>query len=722
MTARKIRPEGVGVKHQMRLAGLGALLAVSLLGCQKAKAPVAPPAAQVTAERLLKAADEPSQWMTYGGSYSEQRFSKLAKINRDTVKTLGLSWFADYDTNLQQTGTPLFVDGVLYVSTAWSKVYAFDAKTGKQLWQYNPKVPGEWAAKVCCGLVNRGIAAYNGKIYVGTLDARLVALDAKTGNEAWSTLTFEGSKDDPTNRYSITMAPRVVKGKVMIGASGGEFGVRGWIAAYDAETGKQVWRFYTVPGDPAKGFENEAMKKAAGTWSGDWYKVGGGGTVWDAAVYDPTTDLLYFGTGNGTPWNQTARDPKGGDNLYLASIIAVKPDTGEYVWHYQTTPADTWDYDAVSPMLTADVTLDGKPRHVLLQPNKNGFFYVLDAASGELLRADAFTEVNWARGVDLKTGRPNVVKEARYEKKPFNLAPGVQGGHGWHSNAFSPDTGLVYVPTQRAYFPMVGDPKYKPSDVGYNLALDFAAPMTYYQKNPTEKQGFVGFLQAWDPATGKMVWQGEENQGPTGGAMATAGGLVFQGGGAASEFRAYDAKSGEKLWSFPTQTAVLAGAITYELEGQQYVAASVGGQVPGGYFAPNYSRLLVFALDAKATLPAVQAYTPPPLDPPAATAAAAVVTAGGELYGKYCSTCHGQNGQTRGSTFPNLMLTPLLHTQDGFNQVVLQGARSERGMASFASVVDAAGAEALRAYIIDRAHEAKKALPPPVSAPKQQHE
>ena len=706
----------------MRLAGLGALLAVSLLGCQKAKAPVAPPAAQVTAERLLKAAEEPSQWMTYGGSYSEQRFSTLAKINRDTVKTLGLSWFADYDTNLQQTGTPLFVDGVLYVSTAWSKVYAFDAKTGKQLWQYNPKVPGEWAAKVCCGLVNRGIAAYNGKIYVGTLDARLVALDAKTGNEAWSTLTFEGSKDDPTNRYSITMAPRVVKGKVMIGASGGEFGVRGWIAAYDAETGKQVWRFYTVPGDPAKGFENEAMKKAAATWSGDWYKVGGGGTVWDAAVYDPTTDLLYFGTGNGTPWNQTARDPKGGDNLYLASIIAVKPDTGEYVWHYQTTPADTWDYDAVSPMLTADVTLDGKPRHVLLQPNKNGFFYVLDAASGELLRADAFTEVNWARGVDLKTGRPNVVKEARYEKKPFNLAPGVQGGHGWHSNAFSPDTGLVYVPTQRAYFPMVSDPKYKPSDVGYNLALDFAAPMTYYQKNPAEKQGFVGFLQAWDPATGKMVWQGEENQGPTGGAMATAGGLVFQGGGAASEFRAYDAKSGEKLWSFPTQTAVLAGAITYELEGQQYVAASVGGQVPGGYFAPNYSRLLVFALDAKATLPAVQAYTPPPLDPPAATAAAAVVTAGGELYGKYCSTCHGQNGQTRGSTFPNLMITPLLHTQDGFNQVVLQGARSERGMASFASVVDAAGAEALRAYIIDRAHEAKKALPPPVSAPKQQHE
>ena len=270
--------------------------------------PLANPAA-VTAERLLDAGNS-TQWLTYGGSYSEQRFSPLKQIDTTNVGTLGLAWFADYDTNLDQHGTPLYVDGVLYVSTAWNKLYAFDAKTGKQLWQYNAKVPGEWLRNVCCGNVNRGIAAYNGKIYMGTLDARLVAIDAKTGKEAWATDTIEGDHNDPLNRFSITMAPRIAKGKVFIGASGGEFGVRGWIAAFDAETGKEVWRFYNVPGDPAKGFENEAMKKAAATWSGEWWKIGGGGTVWDATIYDPVTDLLIYGTGNGTPWNQMARDPK----------------------------------------------------------------------------------------------------------------------------------------------------------------------------------------------------------------------------------------------------------------------------------------------------------------------------------------------------------------------------------------------------------------------------
>ena len=707
--------------------GLGALLCVGLAACQKAPPPPPPekPAAMVSAERLLKAADEPGQWMSYGGTYSEQRFSALKAVNRDTVKTLGLSWFADYDTNLQQTGTPLYIDGVIYVSTAWSKVYAFDAKTGRTLWQYNPKVPGEWAAKVCCGLVNRGIAAFNGRIYVGTLDARLVAIDAKTGKEAWSTVTLdEANRNDPLQRYSITMAPRVIKGKVVIGASGGEFGVRGWIAAYDAGTGKQAWRFFTVPGDPNKPQENDALTKAAATWprTGDWWKIGGGGTVWDAAVYDPKTDLLYFGTGNGTPWNDDHRDPKGGDNLYLASIIALRPDTGEYVWHYQETPADTWDYDAVSPMMTADVTIDGAERHVLMQPSKNGIFYMLDAATGKLLRAAPFTSVNWTKGIDMKTGRPVVVKEARYHDKPWNLQPGVQGGHGWHANAFSPETGLIYIATQNAYFPMVGDPKYKHQDVGYNLGLDFTAPATFYQKNPKEKSGFVGYLQAWDPVSGKQVWKGEENQGPTGGALATAGGLVFQGGGSASELRAYDAKTGEKLWTFPTQTAVLAPPITYELDGRQFVAVSVGGQVPGGYFAPNYSRMLVFALDGKLALPPARDYTPPPLNPPEITAAPEVVAAGGEAYGKYCAACHGQNGQTRGSTFPNLMITPLLHTQEGFDQVVLQGARSEKGMVSFANVLDARGTEAVRAYIIALANDAKKLVPPPVTAPKQQHE
>jgi quinohemoprotein ethanol dehydrogenase len=668
--------------------------------------------ANVTSERLLKADSEPAQWMTYGGDYQEQRHSGLKQVNRDNVKQLGLVWFADYDTNLQQAGTPLAIDGVIYVSTAWSKVYAFEAATGKQLWQYNPKTPGEWIQNVCCGIVNRGIAAYNGKIYLGTLDGRLVAIDAKTGQEAWSTLTI-----DRTKHYSITSAPRIAKGKVLIGNSGGEYGVRGYISAYDADTGKLAWRFYTVPGNPAEGFENEAMKKAAATWGGDWWKLGGGGTVWDAIVYDPTTDLVYFGTGNGSPWNQRKRDTTGGDNLYLASIIAVRVDTGDYVWHYQSTPADTWDYDAVSPMMTVDLTLDGKQRHVLLQPCKNGFFYILDAATGELLRAQPFTEVNWADGVDMKTGRPRTRQEARYSAgKPFNLAPGVQGAHGWHANAYSPETGLIYIPTQLAYFPMVEDTKYKPNPVGYNLGIDFAAQFTFLRDHPDAKRGFTGYLQAWDPVAGKSVWKGEQNEGPTGGALATASGLVFQGGGSSQEFRAYDAKTGEKLWSTKTQTSVIAGPITYELDGKQYVAVSVGGNTLGGYYAPNYSRLLVFALDGNVQLPPPKEYTPRPLDPPPATASAQMVQAGHDKYAQMCAGCHGENGVTRGANFPDLTRTPLLHAQEAFDAVVLKGVLVDKGMASFASALKPEDTQAIRAFIIERANEAKK-NPPPIFGP-----
>ncbi|MEO8309090.1 MAG: PQQ-dependent dehydrogenase, methanol/ethanol family [Pseudomonadota bacterium] len=709
------------------ILGLGALLS-TLVGCQQAKPPEPPAApsvleapAKVDAQRLADASKGSTQWITYGGNYEETRFSPLKQIDTSNVGTLGLEWFADYDTNLQQTGTPLYIDGVLYVSTAWSKVYAFEAKTGKQLWQFDPKVPGEWAVKVCCGLVNRGIAAWNGKIYVGTLDGRLVAIDAKTGKPVW-----DESVIDKTQRYSITVAPRVVKGKVLYGPSGGEYGVRGYIAAVDAETGKEVWRFYNVPTDPAKPQENAALEKAAKTWGkGDWWKIGGGGTVWDAIIYDQVNDTIIFGTGNGTPWNARDRDPTGGDNLYLASIIAVKADTGEYVWHYQTVPSDTWDYDAVSPMMIVTLKFADADRRVIVQPNKNGMLYVLDAASGKLISGDAFTTVNWNTGIDMKTGRPKVVKAARYEKQGWNLAPGVQGGHGWHSNAFSPDTGLVYIPTQLAYFPLVDAP-YKVSNVGYNLGIDFGAPGTYYLKNPKAPSTFVGYLQAWDPVTRKKVWETPTNappdgspattagSGPTGGAMATAGGLVFAGTGAKGDFNAYDAKIGKVLWTFNALTGVLPGAITYELDGKQYVAASVGGNQAGpnaDYFAPNHSRMLVFSLGGKATLPPVQPYTIAPLNPPAQTATADVLAHGDELYTKYCSTCHGQNGQARAGLFPNLMRTPLLHTQEGFDQVVLGGARTDKGMVSFSNVLQPADSAAIRAYVVELANKAKSAVP-----------
>jgi alcohol dehydrogenase (cytochrome c)/quinohemoprotein ethanol dehydrogenase len=396
--------------------------------------------------------------------------------------------------------------------------------------------------------------------------------------------------------------------------------------------------------------------------------------------------------------------------------MAVKADTGEYVWHYQTTPADTWDYDSVSPMMIVNLTLDGKQRRALIQPCKNGFIYTLDAASGELLRAEPFTEVNWADGVDMKTGRPRVRKEALYsEGKPFNGLPGAQGAHGWHSNAYSPETGLIYIPTQHAYFPWVEDPNYAPSDVGYNLGIDFAAQFTWYRDHPEAKRDFVGFLKAWDPIAGKEVWRGELNQGPTGGALATAGGLVFQGGGSEQEFRAYDAKSGEKLWSTEVQTGVVAAPISYELDGQQYVAISVGGNQMGGYYAPNYSRLLVFGLNGKAQLPPMQEFVPRPLAPPPVTASAEVVAAGSEHYSQYCATCHGQNGQTRGATFPDLTRTPMLHSQEGFDNVVLKGVLAERGMASFAAALTPADTQAIRAFIIARANELKNA--PPVPGP-----
>jgi quinohemoprotein ethanol dehydrogenase len=674
-------------------------------------------AANVNTKRLMDPAATAANWMTYGGTYSEQHFSALTQINKGNASQLGLAWFADYDTNLTQAGTPLEIDGVIYVSTAWSKVYAFDAHTGKTLWEYDPKTPGDWIRNVCCGIVNRGIAAWDGKIYLGTLDGRLVALNAKSGKVAWSVMTIDTSK-----HYSITSAPRVAKGKVLIGESGGEYGVRGYLSAYDAQTGKLDWRFYTIPGDPKNGFENPAMEMAAKTWGGEWWKLGGGGTVWDAIVFDPVTNLVYFGIGNGTPWNDHFRDPTDRDDLFLASIVALNMDTGTYVWHYQETPADTWDYDAVSPMSVVDMKINGKDDRVLLQPSKNGFFYVIEARTGKLLHASPFVDVNWANGVDLKTGRPRTKPEARYpEGKPWDLSPGVQGAHGWHSNAYSPATGLLYVPTQIAFFPMVFDPTYTPNPIGYNLGIDFTAQLTYYKAHPEAPSKFVGYLQAIDPSTGKKVWGGPENQGPTGGAVATAGGLVFQGGGASEMFRAFDAVSGKVLWTGKTQTAVLAAPISYELDGKQYIAVSVGGTAQGAdYYAPNHSRMLVYTLGGGAQLPEPQPYTPRALLPPPATASVAQVHQGELLYARNCAACHGDRGQTRGANFPDLTRTPLLWSADGFDAIVLKGLLKDRGMASFAEVLKPEDTALIRDFIIDQANQLKNnpqaAGPPPAAA------
>ncbi|MDT8398994.1 MAG: PQQ-binding-like beta-propeller repeat protein, partial [Pseudomonadales bacterium] len=499
-----------------------------------------------------------------------------------------------------------------------------------------------------------------------------------------------------------------IKGQVLIGNSGSEFGVRGYLGAYDADTGEDLWRVYTVPGNPELGFESPQMEMAAKSWSGQWWELGGGGTVWDAIVYDEVNDLVIFGTGNGTPWDQRARDPEGGDNLFVASILAVDADTGGYAWHYQTTPGDTWDYDAMSPMMLLDLVFDGRQRHVLVQPNKNGFMYVLDAATGELLKADPFTAVNWATGVDMLTGRPMEVPEARYDHENiFNLAPGVQGAHGWHANAWNPETGYVYIAAQRAYFAMQSLEGFKPNPQGTNLAIDMSANFTYYRDNPDQPREFVGYVSAWDPIAGKEVWRSEEHDGPTGSLLSTGGGLVFSGGGNnTNEFRAYDVVSGKKLWQFDTQTGMVAAPITYVLDGKQYIAASVGINQAGNYYAPNYSRLLVFTLGGDSVLPEPVSFTAPQLNPPELTASAEEVQAGQERYNQNCSICHGNGGAARGANFPNLLVSPMLHSQEGFDSIVLDGVRQERGMVSFAERLQTEDTAAIRAYLISRAREA----------------
>lgn len=674
-------------------------------------------AANVTDERLLNAENEPGQWMMVGGTYEEQHYSPLDEINRDTVGRLGLAWYGDYDTNLSQQGTPLYIDGVIYVSTAWSKVYAYDAKTGEQLWQYDPKTPKEIAIKVCCGIVNRGIAAYEGKIYLGALDGNLIAIDASSGQEVWRKMTV-----DPEKQYTVTSAPRVIKGQVIIGNSGSEFGVRGYIGAYNADTGEDLWRFYTVPGNPELGFENPAMEMAAKTWSGNWWELGGGGTVWDAITYDEVNNLIIFGTGNGTPWDQRIRDPEGGDNLFLASILAVNADTGEYVWHYQATPGDTWDYDAMSPIMLVNMDWNGEERRVVMQPNKNGMMYVLDAATGELLKGDAFTEVNWNTGIDMETGRPIEVPEARYDRDNiFNLTPGVQGGHGWHANSWNPETNLLYIATQRAWFVMRTAEGFVANPTGTNLGIDMGASFVYYQDNPDARREFVGYVQAWDPVAGREVWRSDELPGPTGGVLSTGGGLVFSGGGNNNNvFRAYNTETGEKVWEFDTQTGVVAAPITFELDGKQYIALSVGVNQAGNYYAPNYSRMLVFTLDGNAQLPEPLTFTPPELNPPPLTASADVVARGQEVYNANCSICHGNGGLARGANFPNLLVSPMLHSQEGFDSIVLQGARAERGMPSFADKLMAEDTQAILGYLVSRATEqlaAQQAAPPIETAP-----
>ncbi len=693
-----------------RLLGLAALaLAMSLpVAAQQADY-----AAAIDGERLQAASSENESWLSYGRTYDEQRYSPLDQINRDTVNQLGLSWYADMTTSRGQEATPIVVDGALYISTAWSLVHAFDVRSGERLWTYDPQVDREKGRDACCDVVNRGVAAWDGKIFVGTLDGRLVALDSASGVVLWEVITV-----DETLPYTITGAPRVVKGMVMIGNGGAEYGVRGYVTAYDAATGDQAWRFYTVPGNPADGYENDIMSAAADTWTGAWWNLGGGGTVWDAMAYDADLDLLYIGVGNGSPWNQALRSPGGGDNLFLTSIVALDPNDGTYRWHYQTVPGETWDYTATQHIMLADLEIEGETRRVVMQAPKNGFFYVLDAATGELISAENYTPVNWASEIDIETGRPIEVADARYEKSnnPAIVLPGPLGGHNWYPMAYSQDTGLVYIPVTENFMGYVADNEFVPDPDGWNTGVDFGRGFQLVMSQP-DIPANAALLKAWDPVNQEEVWRIEHSIGVgNAGVLATAGGLVFQGT-RSGEFVAYNDETGEALWSDLVQAGVMAAPATFSVDGQQHVALLVGSPAlpsegPGAaesttVASRNNSRLLVYRIGGDISLPGSPITTDADgaFEIPQVEATNELISQGETAYNRNCAVCHGPMGvSTRPDIYPDLRLSRRMATEDSWNDVVLDGELSDAGMVSFASELGDGDAEAIRIYIINQAN------------------
>ena len=672
------------------------------------------PAAQTVNESSIM--NPGGEWLSYGRTYREQRFSPLDSVNRNNVDELDLVWSFKFDTARGMEATPIVHDGVIYVSTGWSHVHAIDARSGEELWHYDAKIPKAQLAKTCCGPVNRGVAIWQEdsdsplQVFFGALDGRLIALDAATGMENWSV------QSTPTDgNYSVTGAPRIVKGMIIIGNGGAELGVRGYVSAYDVTTGEMKWRFYTVPGDRNKPQENAALEAALETWSGDeWYKLGGGGgTAWDSLVYDPELDLLYIGTGNGSPWNRELRSPGGGDNLYLSSIVALRPDTGEYVWHYQVTPADNWDYTATQQMVLAELEIDGEMRSVIMQAPKNGFFYVLDRKTGELLSAEKFGRVTWATHVDMETGRPVESKFANYQENGGSFIwPSPYGAHNWQPMSFSTKTGLMYIPVQSipSYFSAVKEVMYRVNR--WNTGVDLNTnrdPKSWVAGRASADALIYGELVAWDPVKKKRAWKVHHSKPSNGGILSTAGDLVFQGTWDGT-FAAYDAYNGKKLWQYKSDSAVLAGPMTYELDGEQYIAVAQGS---GGTVMitvgdelmkkkTNQNKLLVFkkgrfnqtvslASNELATIKALGHKVNS--DP-------AVIKQGESLYHNNCASCHGINALSN-YVVPDLRYMSE-QTHSDFASIVIGGTRTHKGMIGFYETLGLDDVDAIHAYLANK--------------------
>ncbi|MGX7894514.1 PQQ-dependent dehydrogenase, methanol/ethanol family [Tsuneonella sp. HG222] len=674
--------------------------------------------------RLEAAEDDPDNWLSHGRTYAEQRYSPLEDVNDGNVGDLALAFSVPLDTARGQEATPIVVDGTMYFSTAWSKVMAVDAATGAELWRFDPQVRGDKGAHACCDVVNRGVAVWGGKVFVGTIDGRLIALDAGTGAKLWDVVTVD--QDKP---YTITMAPRVVRGKVIIGNSGAELGVRGYLSAYDADSGALAWRFYTVPPNPADGPDGAASDEvwagvAGKTWAGKWWEMGGGGTVWDSVVYDAEFDQLLVGVGNGSPWNHRARSAGKGDNLFLSSILALDPDTGAYKWHYQLNPGESWDYTATQQMTLADLEIDGKPRKVVMQAPKNGFFYLIDRSNGKLISAEPYAPQNWAERIDLATGRPVEKAGVRYKDAPYLIWPSGIGAHAWHPMSFSPKTGLVYLPMMHVPMAMADDANYTRHIGRWNTGVAFMAPPegTVPGATPLQRRAALaamnrGALVAWDPVKQKAAWTIEKEWPWNGGTLATGGNLVFQGD-PYGWFHAYAADTGKELWKFNGGRGIVAGPIAYRVRGEQYVAVlagyggSMGVATPSPWMrrpAPN-GVLLAFKLGGTAKLPPLPAFTPPPFATSSEKFTAGQLAEGATQYLAFCNICHG------GPVNPNLFRSAVTTDAEAWRAIVLDGALADNGMIAFKPWLDAAQVEAIRGYVLTEAARMAK-LPPDQLAP-----
>ena len=668
----------------------------------------------------------PGDWTTDGHDYNAQRYSPLNRINEHNVKSLGLAWFYDLDTLRGVEATPLAIGGVLYDISAWDITYAFDVRSGKLLWKYDPQVPREWGRYACCEPVSRGLAWWQpegptgqGHVIIATLDGRLISLDARTGKPTWTVQTFNkdgpggpvGQPGGPMGQpYSITGAPRVFDGKVVIGNGGGDFGARGFVAAWDASTGAFLWRFYIVPGDPAKGFENEAMKRAASTWHGQWWQLGAGGGAWDSIAYDPELHLVYIGTGNGAPLAQDYRSPGGGDNLYLCSVVALDANTGEYRWHYQEVPGEEWDYDCTESLILADLPIDGKARKVLLHAPKDGYFYVLDRLTGELISAKNYVPVTWARGIDPKTGVPEVNPAARYGTDPVVVTPGPGGGHNWFPMAFSPLTRLAYFPAFEQWWVYAKAASFEPKPFRSNSAMGGYTGAALEKRKALQKEvdsREKAWLVAWDPIRQQEAWRVSLPRHGNGGVLVTAGNLVVEGT-TRQTLAIFRATDGKLLWEMPVQSAPVAGPISFMVDNQQYIAVNAGWgggaaqieRAMGTAMNRASARLLVFKLGASGKLPPL-APAAPVTEPPPLMASEATVRHGAELFANNCAICHGQ--QAVGGVKDLRFMDKKTHAS--FDDIVLNGIRSDRGMASFAKILSREDADAIHAYVISRAQE-----------------